>query len=443
MTTAEAGSQALSHQAQRRGIWTIIWVSLAASLLLLATGTTGYWRYVNLVPSSRLSLPPMPRPNGYDLATQAMYRAQHAALPPHWPAGTRAQLEAPVRELRAALDGVRAAFHLEWRHPPAFTSPEESVEIHRSGLCIDAVQGFLAEARLSRLKHEPDAALASSLDVMELAAHYSWGGDREARPDALAWHRLGFREAASLVPLASRDALARALRRVRRIRSVWPPLAETIETWRAVDLARTADEFRGLAAQPAHRQFVEISRGLPNQTLGATLRLLLTPRQTVLLNRDRYYRQLVAETRKPVRRRRRIPYPMDVWNAGRSAAALGLQDLQGRLERPLTDFALLEVALAVHLYRADHGAYPGRLAEIPVQWLPKVPLDLWQQPIAYRLIDGRPLIYSLGPDGVDDGGRILLSGDAAASAHGDIVFNRESAQRRGSGAPALRRAADQ
>jgi hypothetical protein len=48
------------------------------------------------------------------------------------------------------------------------------------------------------------------------------------------------------------------------------------------------------------------------------------------------------------------------------------------------------------------------LRELVPQLLPQVPADrITGDPVRYRLVDGKPLIYSVGADRVDDGGRIL------------------------------------
>lgn len=153
-----------------------------------------------------------------------------------------------------------------------------------------------------------------------------------------------------------------------------------------------------------------------------TLRALLTPRSLALAHIDDYYRRAAEESRKPVRRRRSIPEPTDVW----SQLALGLDPLglSDRLERPRTDLALLEVALAVRGHYLQYGRYPDRLRAISKQWLPAIPRDQWDQPIAYRLKNGLPVIYSLGPDGKDDGGQPADASGLSPTTRGDLVFGR-------------------
>lgn len=66
------------------------------------------------------------------------------------------------------------------------------------------------------------------------------------------------------------------------------------------------------------------------------------------------------------------------------------------------------VSLAVALYLADHdGNFPADLNELVPLYLPAVPIDPFsstKEPLRYVLYGDtrRPLVYSVGPDGVDD-----------------------------------------
>ena len=69
---------------------------------------------------------------------------------------------------------------------------------------------------------------------------------------------------------------------------------------------------------------------------------------------------------------------------------------------------IIITALALERYRSKHGAYPATLAELTPEWL-KTPLPDFMdgQPLRYRLdTDGHFLLYSVGLDGVDNGGKL-------------------------------------
>jgi hypothetical protein len=140
---------------------------------------------------------------------------------------------------------------------------------------------------------------------------------------------------------------------------------------------------------------------------------------------DQYFRAVIAESRKPLQLWRPVTMPSALifrkWDlAPMTPQVLGGAD--GTCWRPHVDLDLLEVALAVRLYHLEGGRFPARLSEIPSSWLPEVPTDPWGHPIAYRLKNGSPLIYSFGPDDREDGGRPADEVQLDASTRGDLVW---------------------
>jgi hypothetical protein len=66
---------------------------------------------------------------------------------------------------------------------------------------------------------------------------------------------------------------------------------------------------------------------------------------------------------------------------------------------------LLMLDLALRAYHADHGAYPPKLGLLTPQYLAEVPLDPFsEKPFVYRPARQDFVLYSVGGDGVDNGG---------------------------------------
>jgi ABC-type transport system involved in multi-copper enzyme maturation permease subunit len=65
------------------------------------------------------------------------------------------------------------------------------------------------------------------------------------------------------------------------------------------------------------------------------------------------------------------------------------------------------VALAIERYRRQHGRWPDSLAELVPDKLAAIPADPYDgQPLRYRRNSDGVIIYSVGPDKVDDGGKL-------------------------------------
>jgi len=78
--------------------------------------------------------------------------------------------------------------------------------------------------------------------------------------------------------------------------------------------------------------------------------------------------------------------------------------------RGLAQRRLTAVCLATRLYALDHGgALPAKLDDLVPDYLPAVPLDPQAAGATLRYVNdrsdpARPRVYSVGPDGIDDGG---------------------------------------
>ncbi len=63
------------------------------------------------------------------------------------------------------------------------------------------------------------------------------------------------------------------------------------------------------------------------------------------------------------------------------------------------------VALALTIYHRRHGSWPTKLGELVPDLLPAVPPDRFTgRELLYRIVDGKPLLSSAGPDRKDNRG---------------------------------------
>ena len=73
--------------------------------------------------------------------------------------------------------------------------------------------------------------------------------------------------------------------------------------------------------------------------------------------------------------------------------------------------------IALERYRRKHGALPEKLEQLVPEFLDEVPADPFDgRPLRYLIRDGKPVVYSVGKDRVDDGGQGDDSGEP------DILF---------------------
>lgn len=85
---------------------------------------------------------------------------------------------------------------------------------------------------------------------------------------------------------------------------------------------------------------------------------------------------------------------------------------------------LARLGLAIQEYRGARGVWPASLAELSSPSAPEAAIDPFTgQPLHYRQQDGGVLLYSVGPDGQDDGGKPQRPRKAAGKPEpSDLVF---------------------
>ena len=81
--------------------------------------------------------------------------------------------------------------------------------------------------------------------------------------------------------------------------------------------------------------------------------------------------------------------------------------------RAVAETRMAAITLAIRLYETDHGRRPNELEHLVPRYLPAVPPDPFAKdarPIGYKPNAPKPLLYSVGRDGVDDHGAFAFRG---------------------------------
>jgi hypothetical protein len=425
--SSEAPGDRADLKHSRLRSWTVVTLGLFALALVLLTGLWGYARWANMVTPDTTAAAERPSPNGYDFATAALVALppEDGQVAPGWLQRPASQLREAAAPARPVLDLLRDALQMEWMapQPRGFVIPTPELSQFRS-----CARFFVAEAVIAESEGRFGDAIQRRLDAMELGSKVPRGGPLLHGLVGVAVHTIGFTGTEPLVPRLPAGEIAPALARVRRVRTSWPHYPDileakrlqTVTTWtRGIEHYQHPTPFHTLGFLWKRARFAR-TMGFDNSR--EQLRHWLTPKQHTFAIIDRYYRQLARDTGRPPGKRVIKALPAD------ASPSLGLVDPQtiahGEWQSwiPPVQLAMLETSLALRMHRHVYGWYPSRLADISRRWLPAVPRDPWGQPIVYRLENGRALVYSLGPDGKDDGARPLNLRLLNVGSTGDIVW---------------------
>lgn len=89
-----------------------------------------------------------------------------------------------------------------------------------------------------------------------------------------------------------------------------------------------------------------------------------------------------------------------------------------------TRLRLLICKLAIRCYQLDHGRLPDALTDLVPKYLDTVPTDPYNgKPIVYRPDSAGPMLYSVGPDRRDDGGKQLKRMASTLTWPGDVLLS--------------------
>ena len=150
----------------------------------------------------------------------------------------------------------------------------------------------------------------------------------------------------------------------------------------------------------------EIERGLSERLRGSWARSRTLSDYTPIINAR------IARARRPYAAPAPpVPAPRDAHSAQWTAS---LGDAAFSLVRNQAQSALLRTALALHAYSKENGAPPRSLDQLVPRYLRRPPPDPFAlgKPLQLRLRGRNPyVLYSIGPDGRDNGGRAIVSPD--------------------------------
>lgn len=142
----------------------------------------------------------------------------------------------------------------------------------------------------------------------------------------------------------------------------------------------------------------------------STTRLRLTSKQQILTANAKYMDALIAATQQPYAAHLAYPSPPgDPVNQLSGVSHYGYLWID--IVNLDTQNALLLTSFALRAYRLDHGTYPAVLSALVPGYLKAVPTDPFalSGPLRYKLVGAKYVLYSVGPDGKDGGGKPILN----------------------------------
>ena len=323
--------------------------------------------------------------------------------PPDLPLGQRVALYDGVLKL------ARQAMAEECRIPlPA--DMEEAMPYFAQFRAVARL--FAMESAAHREAGEVGAAANSALDAMRVSQAAASQGSLISFLVGIACEAVGGKQLDAAIPLLNGKGCTAALVRLRELGAKRMSLADALAG--EEPLARV--EFRRLAANPTDLNGLLTEKGRQELTSEADRAAYLVGAWQALGDRLSEMRRIAREPYHVHEPLPATPDPIADLFAIDATPSM-FKDAQAR-----TMSSLRQLHLAARAFFLDHKHLPQTLSELVPDYLPKVPSDpFYIGPLKSHLNGDALVIYSVGPDGVDDGGEAFVGNVLTADSKGDVV----------------------
>lgn len=404
------------------GLPLVVLIALAAILVML-----------NRPPVVHVPMPKMPRPNGWDdFANAGSLTSGITPIGPYSSATkqpkdwTAAELRSWMVSATPALDMMRSGLTKQCVCPPvrSFNSPVYA----QNARLRELARTVSSEALYYQVIGKPDRAVDSRLDGVEMAVMMQRGAPLTGGFVGLAVESISTAHMEPLFSKLSPSDLAHVAKRMEKISPKRVPYSDIlIEESRAnaVVLAQMfRDRNRLENACDWNGMFINRS-GTPGSAvdrLEHNVSFAFTSKAGMINEWQAYMEALAKEQRKPYTGSSRVTVP-----SGPLGDVFGHMFVRCRCEFTQSEavFAVLRTEVAVLRYRADHGGYPRNLEDLAPAYMKSVPIDPFGvgKPLRYRVTKGGKgfLLYSVGADMHDDGGKRSKGSLAFSRRSGDLV----------------------
>jgi hypothetical protein len=395
-----------------RGEKNLFLVTSFAIALLLGFGA---WRsYVNAIPDVKIPTPKLPNPNAWDFYVKAG-AAIVPANPPVDPAYDSqvvprsqwnkryptARKRSWIRANTRAMSVLRQGFKYSCLVPPQ--RAEDQMHLGANTKFRELARMLAMESRIRQTDNDWPGAAHSALDIIHLGQDISRGGVLIDYLVGCSINAIGRAELWQVLPHLNALEAKSAAYRLEKLYNSRVPFADVLREekyWGQGNLLETM--------RSGQLQMDDLNEEKPS--LVDRWRTWKVPRRVVYENYTTYMDSLIANARKPYGTPVTPPViPNDPYNE-----ALAPVFERSRLNEARNDAgsALLLIALALHAYQQEHMEFPTTISQLAPEYLQKIPVDPYDagKPLHYHLADKngqKYLLYSIGPDGVDNLGRVI------------------------------------
>jgi hypothetical protein len=405
----------------RRSRIRIVIATIIGSVTILAVLLVFTFIRNNRPPNIVIPTPPMPPVNAYYDFLRAAQMA--GAIPHKSPASmlhsptTRAGLLAATKactlDSALALAVMRQGFDKPCMLPPI-----------RKDWGLDMMHALAQFRELARtisgvvmyyeLSGQPGKAVDIALDGVEFAVMVPHGGGSIADSSSSAYEEICLYRLEKLLPQLSPVELSRTTARLERIAAKRVPYSEIVLEEGREYTAMLQQSFKDPNSQGLKSRYDMAQlyiQGVGNDHRPTAreswemFQFSMSNKTAMLQANLDYFNKLAVEVRQPYTGTSKVPV-LDNAIGKMNRDLVAIQGRQHHLAKQAV-LDLLRIQVALYRFRAANGRYPASLQEMVPAFLKSIPMDPFGQgkPYVYKYIGSSFLLYSVGVDMKDDGGK--------------------------------------
>jgi hypothetical protein len=361
----------------------------------------------------------MPEPNSYHLYQLAFDLLEEF----EWPGR-----EATPEDMRASIEGFDLAYQAlqqaqmgECRFPPLAEPEQVFPELANTR---NACRFMAAHARVNVFDGRMAQAALDCVACVRLGAAASSNGTLIGGLTTVACEAIGLRELEEIIPGLQPDECRVVIEALRAAEADRVTLSEVLQgelLYGKMLMKRMFEDF------PTQAEAQQTLAAMTPEDREKALREWdqLMQQGTELLNPDNSWRKheewfglLIEETQKPYWDRDEVPPPGDLL-VDIAVPVYLMTQVKFAIANAKLRLALCQ--LAAQAFMLDQGGPPRDLDQLVPEYIPSVPDDPFRDATLSSIeLDGEFVIYSVGPDGEDNGGT-PIEGYPDADSDGDMV----------------------
>ena len=328
---------------------------------------------------------------------------------------TLAEKERLIRENENSLALLRQGLHYKYGNKTSRSPRDIFPEFAQFR---ELARLLVLEAQVKRERGDYAGAVSSELDALELGVMVPRNGVLIAGLVGIACEAIGRRKIWDDYSHLDAAQAQNALRRLEKIEAKRFPFADTMEEEKRFGQAELLELFRNPEWYSPQMAGPDSGEPTATQKWAGRVLIMWIGRRVIFENYTRHMDQITQDSRQSYGLH--LPAPPAPNDPLNSILTPVFSEARIKFVQTETENHLMVVSLALQVYYKTHGAYPQSLDVLAAS----VPASLLTDPFAaqgnlrYRRDGAKYVLYSVGPDGRDDGGKPIYDKTKAVASDG-------------------------